>query len=91
MICKALWINMEVIACEPLGCLVDQKGNKISGFDSDKKQGLRLTDKQRVSSWELVEGGRNPAPLSWAWFAATKIERKPLTYENAHRSVQRTK
>ncbi|CAG9782849.1 unnamed protein product [Diatraea saccharalis] len=76
---------IEVIACEPLGCLVDQKGNKITGFDSDKKQGLRLTDKQRVSSWELVEGGRNPAPLSWAWFAATKIERKPLTYENAHR------
>ncbi|XP_068629231.1 mediator of RNA polymerase II transcription subunit 12-like isoform X2 [Battus philenor] len=79
---------IEVIACEPLGCLVDQKGNKISGFDSDKKQGLRLTDKQRVSSWELVEGGRNPAPLSWAWFAATKIERKPLTYENAHRLLK---
>ncbi|XP_063890772.1 mediator of RNA polymerase II transcription subunit 12 isoform X1 [Helicoverpa armigera] len=79
---------IEVIACEPIGCLVDQKGNKITGFDSDKKQGLRLTDKQRVSSWELVEGGRNPAPLSWAWFAATKIERKPLTYENAHRLLK---
>ncbi|XP_072935735.1 mediator of RNA polymerase II transcription subunit 12 isoform X2 [Epargyreus clarus] len=79
---------IEVIACEPLGCLVDQKGNKITGFDSDKKQGLRLTDKQRVSSWELVEGGRNPAPLSWAWFAATKIERKTLTYENAHRLLK---
>ncbi|OWR43228.1 mediator of RNA polymerase 2 transcription subunit 12 protein [Danaus plexippus plexippus] len=79
---------IEVIACEPLGCLMDQKGNKITGFDSDKKQGLRLTDKQRVSSWELVEGGRNPAPLSWAWFAATKIERKPLTYENAHSLVK---
>ncbi|XP_026323526.1 mediator of RNA polymerase II transcription subunit 12-like isoform X6 [Hyposmocoma kahamanoa] len=79
---------IEVIACEPLGCLVDQKGNKITGFDSDKKQGLRLTDKQRVSSWELVEGGRNPAPLSWAWFAATKVERKPLTYENAHRLLK---
>ncbi|KAJ2943837.1 hypothetical protein O0L34_g8164 [Tuta absoluta] len=79
---------IEVIACEPLGCLVDQKGNKITGFDSDKKQGLRLTDKQRVSSWELMEGGRNPAPLSWAWFAATKIERKPMTYENAHRLLK---
>ncbi|VVC88022.1 unnamed protein product [Leptidea sinapis] len=79
---------IEVIACEPLGCLVDQKGNKITGFDSDKKQGLRLTDKQRVSSWELLEGGRNPAPLSWAWFAATKIERKPLTYENSHRLLK---
>lgn len=56
-------------------------------FSDDEvySQGLRLTDKQRVSSWELVEGGRNPAPLSWAWFAATKVERKPLTYENAHR------
>ncbi|XP_062528646.1 mediator of RNA polymerase II transcription subunit 12 isoform X2 [Bombyx mori] len=79
---------IEVIACEPLGCLVDQKGNKITGFDSDKKQGLRLTEKQRVSVWELVEGGRNPAPLSWAWFAATKIERKPLTYENAHKLLK---
>ncbi|XP_030027679.1 mediator of RNA polymerase II transcription subunit 12 isoform X3 [Manduca sexta] len=79
---------IEVIACEPLGCLVDQKGNKITGFDSDKKQGLRLTDKQRVSVWELVEGGRNPAPLSWAWFGAIKIERKPLTYENAHRLLK---
>lgn len=49
------------------------------------RQGLRLTEKQRVSGWELVEGARNPAPLSWAWFSATKVERKPLTYENAHR------
>lgn len=79
---------IEVIACEPLGCVVDQKGNKITGFDVDKKQGLRLTDKQRVSAWELVEGGRSPAPLSWAWFGATRIERKPLTYETAHRLLK---
>ena len=31
--------TMEVIACEPVGCLTDTKGNKITGFDSiDKKQ-----------------------------------------------------
>lgn len=29
---------LQVIACEPLGLLVDQKGNKITTFDSDKKQ-----------------------------------------------------
>lgn len=29
----------EVITCEPVGCLTDTKGNKITGFDSiDKKQ-----------------------------------------------------
>lgn len=48
-------------------------------------QGLRLSDKQRVSAWEIVEGGRSPAPLSWAWFGGTKIDRKPLTYEHTHK------
>ena len=37
----------EVIACEPMGSLVDTKGNKIVGFDSiDKKQGLQVSVKQ---------------------------------------------
>lgn len=32
-------LPIEVIACEPVGCLTDTKGNKIAGFDSiDKKQ-----------------------------------------------------
>lgn len=32
-------ITSEIIACEPVGCLTDTKGNKIAGFDSiDKKQ-----------------------------------------------------
>ena len=32
-------LTMEVIACEPVGCLTDTKGNKITGFDNiDKKQ-----------------------------------------------------
>jgi mediator of RNA polymerase II transcription subunit 12 len=29
----------EIVATEPVGCLTDTKGNKITGFDSiDKKQ-----------------------------------------------------
>lgn len=31
-------VQCEVIACEPIGCITDTKGNKITGFDSlDKK------------------------------------------------------
>ena len=79
-------ITMEVITCEPVGCLTDTKGNKIAGFDSiDKKQGLQVCDSQRVSPWDLLEGHKNPAPLSLAWFRAVKLERRPLTYELAHR------
>ncbi|XP_014477352.1 PREDICTED: mediator of RNA polymerase II transcription subunit 12 [Dinoponera quadriceps] len=82
-------LTMEVITCEPVGCLTDTKGNKIAGFDSiDKKQGLQVSDSQRVSAWELLEGHKNPAPLSWAWFRAIRLERKPLTYQNAHKLLR---
>ncbi|KOX75481.1 Mediator of RNA polymerase II transcription subunit 12 [Melipona quadrifasciata] len=82
-------LTMEVITCEPVGCLTDTKGNKIAGFDSiDKKQGLQVCDSQRVSAWEVLEGHKSPAPISWAWFRAVKLERKPLTYQNAHKLLR---
>ncbi|XP_034195865.1 mediator complex subunit kohtalo [Osmia lignaria lignaria] len=82
-------LTMEVITCEPVGCLTDTKGNKIAGFDSiDKKQGLQVCDSQRVSAWEVLEGHKNPAPISWAWFRAVRLERKPLTYQNAHKLLR---
>lgn len=61
-----------------------QQGNKIQAdrFDGpDKKQGLRLHEKQRVSPWDIIEGQKTPAPLSWAWFGAVRMERKPLRYQ----------
>ncbi|XP_015113779.1 mediator of RNA polymerase II transcription subunit 12 isoform X2 [Diachasma alloeum] len=82
-------LTMEVITCEPVGSLTDTKGNKIAGFDSiDKKQGLQVCDHQRISAWELLEGHKNPAPLSWTWFRAVRIERKPLTYQSAHKLLR---
>lgn len=76
----------EVITCEPMGSLIDTKGNKIAGFDSiDKKQGLQVAETQKVSPWDLLEGHKNPAPLSWAWFGAVRLERKPLRQEEGHR------
>ncbi|XP_077555179.1 mediator of RNA polymerase II transcription subunit 12-like protein isoform X10 [Haemaphysalis longicornis] len=72
----------EVITCEPMGSLIDTKGNKIAGFDSiDKKQGLQVSEKQCVSPWDLLEGQRNPAPLLWTWFGAMRLERKPRSEE----------
>jgi mediator of RNA polymerase II transcription subunit 12 len=45
-------------------------------------------EKQRVSPWEIIEGQKNPAQLSWGWFGAVKMERKPLRYEEAHRFLR---
>lgn len=50
-------------------------------------QGLQITGKQRISAWDLMEGSKNPSPLSWAWFGAVRIERKPLKYEQDFRRL----
>ena len=42
---------------------------------------LQVCDKQKISPWDLLEGHKNPAPLSWPWFGAVKYERKPMKYE----------
>lgn len=49
---------------------------------------MEVSNAQRVSTWELLEGHKNPAPLSWAWFKAVRLERKPLTYQNAHKLLR---
>lgn len=38
--------------------------------------------------WDLLEGHKNPAPLSWAWVGAVKMERRPLAYEETHRLLK---
>ncbi|XP_022706547.1 mediator of RNA polymerase II transcription subunit 12-like protein isoform X2 [Varroa jacobsoni] len=77
-----------VITCEPMGSLIDTKGNKIAGFDSiDKKQGLQVAEKQNISPWDLLEGYKNPAPLMWRWFGAVRVERKPTRLEETYRSL----
>ncbi|XP_059479681.1 mediator of RNA polymerase II transcription subunit 12 isoform X2 [Neocloeon triangulifer] len=79
----------DMISCEPVGCFTDTKGNKIQGFDSlEKKQGMRVHEKQRISPWDLLEGQKNPAPLSWAWYLGVRVERKPLWYEDTHRLLR---
>uniref|UniRef100_A0A4W3I3F4 Mediator complex subunit 12L n=1 Tax=Callorhinchus milii TaxID=7868 RepID=A0A4W3I3F4_CALMI len=75
----------DVITCEPMGSLIDTKGNKIAGFDSiDKKQGLQVSTKQKVNPWDLFEGHKSPAPLSWAWFGTVRVDRKVIKYEDQH-------
>lgn len=47
-------------------------------------QGLQVSTKQKVSPWDLFEGQKNPAPLSWAWFGTVRMDRKAIKYEEQH-------
>lgn len=43
-----------------------------------------MSTKQKVSPWDLFEGQKNPAPLSWAWFGTVRVDRKVIKYEEQH-------
>lgn len=55
-------------------CIVSLQGNKIQGFESiSKKSGLQVSNKYKISPWELIEGLKNPNNLCWQWFGAVKV------------------
>nr|XP_022287518.1 mediator of RNA polymerase II transcription subunit 12-like protein isoform X2 [Crassostrea virginica] len=73
----------EVMSCEAHGTQMDSKGNKYDGFG--KKEGFQVAKKEKISPWEVIEGYKNPPPLSWHLFGALKQEKKPLKHEDQHR------
>ncbi|MBN3270456.1 MED12 polymerase, partial [Polyodon spathula] len=76
----------DVITCEPQGSLIDTKGNKIAGFDSlFKKEGLQVSTKQKISPWDVFEGLKHSAPLSWGWFGTVRVDRKVTKFEEQQR------
>nr|XP_023688070.1 mediator of RNA polymerase II transcription subunit 12 isoform X2 [Paramormyrops kingsleyae] len=72
----------DVITCEPQGSLIDTKGNKIAGFE---KEGLQVSTKQKISPWDVFEGQKHSAPLSWGWFGTVRVDRKVTKYEEQQR------
>uniref|UniRef100_A0A8B9TDP4 Mediator complex subunit 12 n=1 Tax=Anas platyrhynchos TaxID=8839 RepID=A0A8B9TDP4_ANAPL len=69
----------DVITCEPQGSLIDTKGNKIAGFDSIFKKEVK------ISPWDLFEGLKHSAPLSWGWFGTVRVDRKVSRFEEQQR------
>ncbi|KAG9351320.1 hypothetical protein JZ751_022567 [Albula glossodonta] len=72
----------DVITCEPQGSLIDTKGNKIAGFE---KEGLQVSTKQKISPWDVFEGLKHSAPLSWGWFGTVRVDRKVTKFEEHQR------
>ena len=46
----------EVIATEPFGTETNEKGNKVKGLNCDKKPGMQVSEKQKISPWDILEG-----------------------------------
>lgn len=48
-------------------------------------QGLQVSTKQKISPWDVFEGLKHSAPLSWGWFGTVRVDRKVTKYEEQQR------
>lgn len=52
---------------------------------SSPPQGLQVSTKQKISPWDLFEGLKHSAPLSWGWFGTVRVDRKVSRFEEQQR------
>lgn len=48
-------------------------------------QGLQVSTKQKISPWDVFEGLKHSAPLSWGWFGTIRVDRKVTKFEEQQR------
>lgn len=48
-------------------------------------KGLQVSTKQKISPWDLFEGLKHSAPLSWGWFGTVRVDRKVSRFEEQQR------
>lgn len=49
------------------------------------EQGLQVSTKQKISPWDLFEGLKLSAPLSWGWFGTVRVDRRVARGEEQQR------
>ncbi|CAF1196062.1 unnamed protein product, partial [Didymodactylos carnosus] len=78
--------SFEVYVVEPF----DAVSNRLVNQEM-KKHGLQVARKEKVISWEAIEGVKTPTAICYSWFCARKTERKRLRYEEQYRLLLRHK
>lgn len=74
--------------------LIDQNyqvASKTFPSSLDKRKGFKFSKKERISTWELIEGVKNASALCQSWFGYCKIDRRMLRYEYQQKLLVRHK
>lgn len=83
-----LWIDKQYAISSIIGCLL------LLGFAFREciktplslfHQGLQVSTKQKISPWDVFEGLKHSAPLSWGWFGTVRVDRKVTKFEEQQR------
>lgn len=68
-------------------CLYPHRGKNrdLDVVISFALKGLQVSTKQKISPWDLFEGLKHSAPLSWGWFGTVRVDRKVSRFEEQQR------
>lgn len=77
-------ISIAIFSC--MFCFhIDHTVSEEFTFVSLCHQGLQVSTKQKISPWDVFDGSKQPAPLSWAWFGGVRTDRKITKFEEQQR------
>lgn len=65
-------------------CVVFSKFQQLT-ISHFLEQGLQVSTKQKISPWDLFEGLKPSAPLSWGWFGTVRVDRRVARGEEQQR------
>ena len=66
-------------------------GPKAYSSILDKRRGYKFARKEKISTWELIEGVKNASSLCLSWYGSSKLEKKMLRYEYQQKLLLRHK
>ncbi|CAF4183789.1 unnamed protein product, partial [Rotaria sp. Silwood2] len=79
-------LSFDIYVVEPF----DGVNNRMLNPEM-KKHGLQVARKEKINSWEMIEGSKSATSICYSWFCAKKTERKRLRYEEQYRLLLRHK
>ena len=79
--------NLEIMTAES-SCTT---ASKTLANLLDKRRAFKFVRKEKVNTWELIEGVKNASALCLSWFGFSKLEKKMLRYEYQQRLLVRHK
>ena len=68
-----------------------QIASKTFTSSLDKRKGYKFAKKERISTWDLIEGVKNASALCQSWFGLSKIERRMTRYDYQQKLLIRHK
>lgn len=82
---RSAFVEAITVDVNPIGA-----AKTLANFH-DKRRGFKFARKEKVSTWELIEGVKNASSICPTWYGSSRLEKKTLRYEYQQKLLARHK